>query len=227
MCQIVFKRLRWGYVLLLLCLSQVIVAQGAYHEDGEFIIRAGVINSDFRYGNNVGLTLNATYFPYEVSNCGFAWNAGFTKTKDYWSLNPIGATSTLLNIFCRSMMDGLEPWMQSVFWVMSAESMGVYIPIGERFEIQPYWSLLRLSKYKKDNVLLTGAFGLSASVYFDRFSVTGFGEYSFGYGSSNWYGQWFHNIFVDDEEGSYEEKYEKPCTPFKGWNYGITLGYSF
>lgn len=219
--------LRYLCLVLLIGMSHIMVAQGAYHSENEFIIRAGILKSDLRYGDNFGLSITGTYFPTDINSCGIGWNIGFTKTKDYWSMNPLGATSTLLNVFCESVMGGLDDWMQKVFWVMSAESMGVYIPLGEQFEIQPYWSLLRLSKYKKENVLLTGAFGLTASVYFERFSITGFGEYSFGYGNSNWYGERFHNVFVDDDEGVYNEKYDKPCTPFKGWNYGITFGYSF
>lgn len=36
-------------------------------------------------------------------------------------------------------------------------------------------------------------FGLSASVYMNRFSITGYGEYSFGYGNVDWWGERFNN----------------------------------
>ena len=218
------KTLRFLFICLLFPIT--CWGQGAYHEANEFILRAGIMNSNLRYNDNVGFTTNLTYIPSDINHCGIGWNAGFTVTKDFYSLNPLGACSTLLNIFGRSLMGGLDGWIQGVFYAMSAESMGVYIPIGEHFELQPYWSLLRLSKWKKEKVIITGAFGLSASVYMNRFSITGYGEYSFGYGNVDWWGARFNNIFTEEED-TYYTNYEKPCTPFKGWIYGLTLGYSF
>ena len=95
-----------------------------------------------------------------------------------------------------------------------------------KFELQPYWSLLRLSKWQKEKILITGAFGLAATVYIKKFSITAYGEYSYGYGNSDWWGETLSNVFTDAED-TYYNRYEKPCTPFKGWIYGVTLGFSF
>ncbi len=120
----------------------------------------------------------------------------------------------------------MDSWIRTVLFCMAAESMGLYIPIGENFELQPYWSLLRLSKWQKEKILITGAFGLAATVYIKKFSITAYGEYSYGYGNSDWWGETLSNVFTDAED-TYYNRYEKPCTPFKGWIYGVTLGFSF
>ena len=116
--------------------------------------------------------------------------------------------------------------MDSDCIVLYGRSMGLYIPIGKNFELQPYWSLLRLSKWQKEKILITGAFGLAATVYIKKFSITAYGEYSYGYGNSDWWGETLSNVFTDAED-TYYNRYEKPCTPFKGWIYGVTLGFSF
>lgn len=51
-------------------------------------------------------------------------------------------------------------------------------------------------------------------------------KYSYGYGNSDWWGETLSNVFTDAED-TYYNRYEKPCTPFKGWIYGVTLGFSF
>ena len=61
---------------------------------------------------------------------------------------------------------------------------------------------------------------------FRKFSITAYGEYSYGYGNSDWWGETLSNVFTDAED-TYYNRYEKPCTPFKGWIYGVTLGFSF
>ena len=72
------------------------MGEGAYHEDNEFIIRAGFTGSHLRYKDNIGGTVNVSYIPFEINSCGIGWNANFTKTKDYYSISPLGATATLL-----------------------------------------------------------------------------------------------------------------------------------
>ena len=83
-----------------------------------------------------------------------------------------------------------------------------------------------LSSWQKEKILITGAFGLAATVYIKKFSITAYGEYSYGYGNSDWWGETLSNVFTDAED-TYYNRYEKPCTPFKGWIYGVTLGFSF
>ena len=163
------------------------MGEGAYHEDNEFIIRAGFTGSHLRYKDNIGGTVNVSYIPFEINSCGIGWNANFTKTKDYYSISPLGATATLLTFLGYTVSSEMDSWIRTVLFCMAAESMGLYIPIGKNFELQPYWSLLRLSKWQKEKILITGAFGLA----------------------------------------TYYNRYEKPCTPFKGWIYGVTLGFSF
>ena len=78
------------------------MGEGAYHEDNEFIIRAGFTGSHLRYKDNIGGTVNVSYIPFEINSCGIGWNANFTKTKDYYSISPLGATATLLTFLqCR------------------------------------------------------------------------------------------------------------------------------
>ena len=74
------------------------MGEGAYHEDNEFIIRAGFTGSHLRYKDNIGGTVNVSYIPFEINSCGIGWNANFTKTKDYYSISPLGATATLLTL---------------------------------------------------------------------------------------------------------------------------------
>ena len=202
------------------------MGEGAHHEDNEFIIRAGFTGSHLRYKDNIGGTVNVSYIPFEINSCGIGWNANFTKTKDYYSISPLGATATLLTFLGYTVSSEMDSWIRTVLFCMAAESMGLYIPIGKNFELQPYWSLLRLSKWQKEKILITGAFGLAATVYIKKFSITAYGEYSYGYGNSDWWGETLSNVFTDAED-TYYNRYEKPCTPFKGWIYGVTLGFSF
>lgn len=127
------------------------MGEGAYHEDNEFIIRAGFTGSHLRYKDNIGGTVNVSYIPFEINSCGIGWNANFTKTKDYYSISPLGATATLLTFLGYTVSSEMDSWIRTVLFCMAAESMGLYIPIGENFELQPYWSLLRLSNGRKKN----------------------------------------------------------------------------
>ena len=179
------------------------MGEGAYHEDNEFIIRAGFTGSHLRYKDNIGGTVNVSYIPFEINSCGIGWNANFTKTKDYYSISPLGATATLLTFLGYTVSSEMDSWIRTVLFCMAAESMGLYIPIGENFELQPYWSLLRLSKWQKEKILITGAFGLAATVYIKKFSITAYGEYSYGYGNSDWWGETLSNVFTDAEDTYY------------------------
>jgi len=112
---------------------------------------------------------------------------------------------------------------------MSMESMSLNFALCRDFEFTPYWSLLRLSSWEKGATYITGGAGLRANFYFGpqkRWSLRARGEYSFGYGNMNWYGERIYKLFNKDEEG-YVTKYEKPCTPFRGWTYGLSIGYRF
>ena len=214
-------------LLLVVVFPFVCMGEGAYHEYNEVIVRAGVMNSDLRYGENLGGTINISYIPFEINSCGIGWNANFTKTKDYYSFSPIGAGATLIAVMSGSMSVDSDNWVWKALCCMAAESMGVYIPIGPHFELQPYWNLLRLSKWQEEKIIVTGAFGLAATVYMKRFSITAYGEYSYGYGNPDWWTETLANVFLEDEEDTYYTRYEKPRTPFKGWVYGLTLGFSF
>ena len=46
------------------------MGEGAYHEDNEFIIRAGFTGSHLRYKDNIGGTVNVSYIPFEINSCG-------------------------------------------------------------------------------------------------------------------------------------------------------------
>lgn len=70
------------------------------------------------------------------------------------------------------------------------------------------------------------SFWFSRYGLYKKFSITAYGEYSYGYGNSDWWGETLSNVFTDAED-TYYNRYEKPCTPFKGWIYGVTLGFSF
>lgn len=213
-------------LLLSLIIPVLCSGQGAYHDYNEVIVRAGLINSNLRYGDNIGGTINMSYIPLDISVCGIGWNANFIKTKDFYSISPLGTGATLLAVFCNAIFSNAEDLIWKTLCLMSVESMGVYIPIGEYFELQPYWNLLRLSKWREEKIIVTGAFGLAATTYINRFSITLFGEYSYGYGNSNWWGEVLSNALTDSDN-TYYNKYKKPRTPFKGWIYGLTLGFSF
>ena len=45
------------------------MGEGAYHEDNEFIIRAGFTGSHLRYKDNIGGTVNVSYIPFEINSC--------------------------------------------------------------------------------------------------------------------------------------------------------------
>lgn len=218
------KRLK---ILLLIFIIPIICnSQGAYHNYNEVIIKSGIINTNLRYGDNLGGTINISYMPFDINTCGIGWNANFTKTKDFYSFSPLGASATLLAVFCNAIFSNSEDIIWKTLCLMSVESMGIYIPIGEYFELQPYWNLLRLSKWKDNKMIVTGAFGLASTTYIKRLSISVFGEYSYGYGNPNWWGEVLSNALTDAED-TYYNRYKKPKTPFKGWIYGITLGFSF
>ena len=110
-------------LLLVVVFPFVCMGEGAYHEYNEVIVRAGVMNSDLRYGENLGGTINISYIPFEINSCGIGWNANFTKTKDYYSFSPIGAGATLIAVMSGSMSVDSDNWVWKALCCMAAESI--------------------------------------------------------------------------------------------------------
>ena len=202
--------------------------KGAYHNDMEFIVHGGFMSSDLRYSGATAIDLGIDYTPYESDNELFTYSfvTDYLKSKDYWSINPLGAASIVLNVFCKNIIKNNET-AKLMLIIMAAESMSLNFALTEHFELSPYWNLLRLSNWQHGATYVTGALGARANYYFgkdDRWSVRLRGSYSWGYGNFNWYGEQIYNWFGNDGTSHYEE-YEKPCTPFKGWNLGLSIGY--
>ena len=159
----------------------------------------------------------------------YSFITNFAKSKDYWSVNPLGASAIVLTLFCKNVIDDNET-AKTILMIMAGESMSLNFALTEHFEVAPYWNLLRLSHWQGGSTYITGSVGVRANYYFgpeDRWSVRARGEYSWGYGNPDFYMEWIYNIFGDSEEWTDYYKYNKPHTPFKGWNYGISIGYRF
>lgn len=220
------------FVILLVFWTTICVqsfCQGAYHKDTEFTFRAGLEQANLRYEDLSTLDVGIDYTPWEsddVFSYSFAMN--FEKSKDHWSVNPIGATSILLSVFCKNIVNK-DDTMKRILAYSAFESMKLNFALGQQFEVGPNWSLLRLSKWKKGATYVTGQAGIHASFYFGpkkRWSLRAKGEYSWGYGNADWWGNLLYNFFDREHEPSYQSDYEKPHTPFKGWIYGVSIGYS-
>ncbi len=206
-------------------------AKGAYHNDLEFILHGGVLQSDLRYGNSTAFDLGIDYTPYESGDDMFSYSfiTVFAKSRDYWSINPLGASAIVLTLFCKNVIDDNET-AKTVLMIMAGESMSLNFALTEHIEVAPYWNLLRLSHWQGGSTYLTGSVGIRANFYFgpeDRWSVRARGDYSWGYGNPDFYKEWIYNIFGDSDEWTNYYEYHKPHTPFKGWNYGISIGYSY
>jgi len=204
-------------------------AKGAYHNDLEFILHGGMLQSDLRYGNSIALDLGIDYTPYESGDDMFSYSfiTNFAKSKDYWSINPLGASSIALTLFCKNIIDDNET-AKTMLMIMAGESMSLNFAPTEHFEVAPYWNLLRVSHWQGGSTYITGSVGVRANYYFgpeDRWSIRARGEYSWGYGNPDFYMEWIYNIFGDSGEWTEYYKYNKPHTPFKGWSYGISIGY--
>lgn len=204
-------------------------AKGAYHNDLEFIIHGGSVFSNLRYGSSTSFDLGMDYTPYEASDQLFSYSfiTDFSISKDYWSINPLGATSIVLILFCKNVIDDNET-VHTILKIMAGESMSLNFALTKHFEIAPYWNLLRLSNWQKGATYLTGEVGGRLNYYFgseDRWSLRAKACYSWGYGNADYYSEKLYNIFGDSGESTDYYKYQKPFTPFKGWNFGISLGY--
>lgn len=202
--------------------------KGAYHDDLEFIVHGGVLFSNLRYGSATAIDLGIDYTPYESGDNMFSYSfvTDYLKSKDYWSINPLGSSSIILNVFCKNVIDDNET-AKFMLMIMAAESMSLNFALTEHLEVSPYWNLLRLSSWQHGATYVTGAFGARANYYFgtdDKWSIRLRGSYSWGYGNFDWYGEQLYNWFGNDGTSHYED-YKKPCTPFRGWNFGISLGY--
>lgn len=203
--------------------------KGAYHSDLEFIVHGGLLQSDLRYGESTAFDLGIDYTPYESDDNMFSYSfiTNFAKSKDYWSVNPLGASAIVLTLFCKNIIDENET-AKTVLMIMAGESMSMNFALTEHFEVAPYWNLLRLSKWKKGATYLTGELGARANYYFgadDRWSLRAKACYSWGYGNADFYSELLYNLFGDSDEWTNYYKYNKPRTPFKGWNIGISVGY--
>lgn len=201
---------------------------GAYHQDLEFILHAGAIQSTLRYGHATAVEVGIDYTPYEADGCfSYSFITSFNYSKDYWTVNPLGAGAIVLSLFCKNIIDNDET-VKTILMIMSGESMSLNFAMGNHFEVAPYWSLLRLSSWQKGATYLTGEFGGRVNFFFDsdnRLSLRAKANYSWGYGNGDFYSELIYNIFGDSEEWTDYYKYNKPKTPFKGWNFGISLGY--
>lgn len=211
-------------------LSISLYGQGAYHKDTEFIIRAGAKQTDLRFADVTALDVGVDYTPWEANGCfTYSFTTDFNMSKDHWSFNPIGATSILLSLFCKNIVDDDET-LKNIIAFSAFESMKLNFAIGECFELGPNWSLLRISKWEHGATYITGEAGAHANFYFGpkkHWSLRAKGGYSWGYGNADWWGEKLFNWLKEDEENTYYEHYKKPHTPFKGWVYGISLGYRF
>ena len=204
-------------------------AKGAYHNDLEFIVHGGIISSDLRYGSSTAFSLGADYTPYESDDDLFTYSfiTNFAKSKEYWSVNPLGASAIIMTLFCKNVIEDNET-AKTMLMIMAGESMSLNFALTKHLEVAPYWNLLRLSSWEKGATYLTGEFGGRINYYFgpkDRWSLRAKGCYSWGYGNSDFYSEMLYNIFGDSEEWTNYYKYHKPRTPFKGWNFGISVGY--
>lgn len=204
-------------------------SKGAYHSDLEFVVHGGVVSSDLRYGSSTAFSLGVDYTPYESDDDMFSYSfiTNFAKSKEYWSVNPLGATAIVMTLFCKNVIDDNET-AKTILMIMAGESMSLNFALTRHIEVAPYWNLLRLSSWEKGATYLTGEVGGRANFYFgaeDRWSIRAKAGYSWGYGNSDYYSEMLYNIFGDSEEWTNYYKYNKPRTPFKGWNFGISVGY--
>lgn len=203
--------------------------KGAYHKDLEFIVHGGALFSDLRHGNATAFNLGIDYTPYESEDNSFSYSfiTNFAKSKDYWSVNPLGASAIVLTLFCKNIVDDDET-AKTILMIMAGESMSLNFALTEHLEVAPYWNLLRLSSWQHGATYLTGEIGGRINCYFgpdDRWSLRAKANYSWGYGNADFYSELIYNIFGDSGEWTDYYKYNKPHTPFKGWNFGISLGY--
>lgn len=207
---------------------QRLEVDGAEHQETEFIIHAGVSQSSFRYDHSTAVNVGIDYTPYEADGVfSYSFITNFAYADNYWSINPLGASAIAMTMFCKNIIED-NPTAETILMIMAGESMSVNFKSANHFEVSPYWNLLRLSNWNKGATYVTGSLGLRANYYFgsqDRWSIRVRGEYSWGYGNADWWGEKIYNIFGDSGEWTNYEKYNKPHTPFKGWSYGLSIGY--
>ena len=236
------KKVLLASFLSLLCLTTAIAqdynyysnasykyANGSYHNDLEFIIHCGVQFSNLRYGSSTAFNIGVDYTPYESEDDMFSYSfiTNFAKSKDYWSVNPLGASAIVLTLFCKNIIDDYDT-AKTILMIMAGESMSLNFALTKHVEIAPYWNLLRLSRWRHKSTYMTGEIGGRANYYFgsnNRWSLRAKANYSWGYGNADFYAEMLYNIFGDSGEWTNYYKYNKPHTPFKGWNLGISLGY--
>mgnify|MGYP007133773667 CR=1 FL=1 len=141
-----------------------------------------MLQSDLRYGNSIALDLGIDYTPYVSGDDMFSYSfiTNFAKSKDYWPINPLGASSIALTLFCKNIIDDNET-AKTMLMIMAGESMSLNFAPTEHFEVAPYWNLLRVSHWQGGSTYITGSVGVRANYYFgpeDRWSIRARGEYS-------------------------------------------------
>ena len=79
---------------------------GAYHQDTEFIIHAGVLQSKLRYGEVVSGVLGIDYTPWssEGEVFSYTFNMEFVKSEKHWTVNPLGAFGIIMSLFCKNII---------------------------------------------------------------------------------------------------------------------------
>lgn len=219
----------WIAVTLLVICGTSLKAQGAWHHDdeSEFILHTGFMQSKLRYADEKIFNFGIDYTPFSEEIFSICINTDFWKNENYWMVNPIGATAVLL-YFGASNIVRSDPEVLRAICYAGVESMSLNFAPCKWFEIGGYWSLLRLSKWREENVRVTGAVGMRSNFYFGpsgRFSLRFMGEYSWGYGNGDF---WLEILYTLISEEPYEHifDYSKPETPFKGWRFGVGVGVS-
>ena len=161
--------------------------------------------------------LEGTY--YMNPQLGWEFSARVEYGKNFLSVEPIGLLGLPIWIYSSSHGLGRESNMIGALLSISSSKFPIAIDSEGIFEVTPYWSLLKFTRFYDEKLLINGDLGLQVKIFpvaFLNWSstlyISGFVQWDWGYSRNNSYGRY---SIKDNRSDCF------------GYAWGAQLGYYF
>lgn len=206
-------------LVLSLITATVIMAQPHYYQTEKTVSAAlGYSNIHMNVDNFQVAFLEATYYP--SYSLGWEFSARVEYGKNFLSFEPIGLLGLPMWIYSSSHGLGRESNMIGALLSIASAKLPIAVDGDGIFEITPYWSLLKFTRFYDDKFRINGDLGVQIKLFplaLFRWSntlyISGFAQWDWGYSRN-------HNIY-----GRYNIKDNR--SDFFGYAWGVQLGCYF
>ena len=200
-------------------MATVSLAQPHYYQAEKSVsVAAGYSNIHMNVDNFQVAFLEGTY--YMNPQLGWEFSARVEYGKNYLSFEPIGLLGLPMWIYSSSHGLGRESNMIGALLSIASAKLPIAVDSEGIFEITPYWSLLKFTRFYDDKFRINGDLGLQVKLFpialFNWSStlyISGFAQWDWGYSRN-------HNYY-----GRYNIKDNR--SDFFGYAWGVQLGYYF